>query len=242
MPSPADWDSAPDQPDDDEVAGPAEPPEVSSDSLREVASLKPRVRALPLFALPGTVLYPSVSLTFHIFEERYKAMVSDLLDEDRALAVALEETEDAGPREICGVGVITHVEDLDDGEKNIVITGSHRARIEDLLENRPYPTAKISPLLPPPAGAGLDQLAAEVRQLALEWIFFQDSEATQQLIQRIMLVSTPGYLADFVAHHLFEDVALKQEILETVDEGRRLTRVQGVIASALERLKVEKDV
>jgi Lon protease-like protein len=241
MPSSEDWEGDPDPPEDeDEEDETEEPAALSSDSLRAVRALEPRARVIPIFPLADTVLFPNISLPIHISEERHKAMVTDLLAQDSALAVSLLESEDAGPREVCAVGIITHVEELEDGEKNIVVTGSHRARIEEVMENRPYPMVRIVPLEPPLSKASVAEIAALVRQIAIEWVFFQDGQGTQQLIQRIVLVKQPGYLADFLAHHLFEDAALKQEILETVDEARRLVRVQSVISAALERAKSEK--
>jgi Lon protease-like protein len=39
---------------------------------------------IPIFPLPGAVLFPNVFLPLHIFEPRYRTMVSEALDGDRA--------------------------------------------------------------------------------------------------------------------------------------------------------------
>jgi Lon protease-like protein len=205
--------------------------------------LRPEPRLIPVFPLPNTVLFPGVSLPLHIFEERYKSMVSEVLGQDRALAVALAEDEgpESGAREVLTVGVITEVEDLDEGERDIVVTGSHRARIVEVVEKRPYLVARILPLVEPPTDLRLlARQTEEVRRLALDWIFFQDSEETQDLIARMAVVRQPGQLADFLAFHLFEDAPLKQEILETLELPRRLGRVQTLVAAAHDRMKSEK--
>ena len=79
-----------------------------------------------------------------------------------------------------------------------------------------------------------------LRSLAIQWVFFQDQDNAQDLIRRISLVSKPGHLADFVAFNLFEEASLKQEVLETVDVGRRLARVHGLVQTALDRLQNEQ--
>src|SRR6184192_1685216 len=48
---------------------------------------------LPMFPLPGVVLFPHALLPLHIFEERYKKMARDLLASHRHLAVALLEPD-----------------------------------------------------------------------------------------------------------------------------------------------------
>ena len=44
---------------------------------------------LPIFPLPGVVLFPGVFLPLHIFEPRYREMVADALSTDRMIGMAL---------------------------------------------------------------------------------------------------------------------------------------------------------
>ena len=46
--------------------------------------------SMPMFPL-GTVLLPSVLLPLHIFEERYRTLIRDVLDADREFGVVLIE-------------------------------------------------------------------------------------------------------------------------------------------------------
>jgi Lon protease-like protein len=108
---------------------------------------------LPIFPLPNVVLFPNVFQPLHIFEPRYRAMVSDALDTDRMIGMVLLRPGWEGQYEgrppvypIGCSGVITHTERLDDGRFNIVLRGVERFRIlrenDDLL----YRRALIEPL------------------------------------------------------------------------------------------------
>ena len=44
---------------------------------------------LPIFPLPSVVLFPGVFLPLHIFEPRYREMVSDALATDRMIGMTL---------------------------------------------------------------------------------------------------------------------------------------------------------
>ena len=44
---------------------------------------------IPLFPLPNVVLFPNVFLPLHIFEDRYRDMVTDALVEDRIIGMVL---------------------------------------------------------------------------------------------------------------------------------------------------------
>ena len=91
---------------------------------------------IPIFPLSNVVLFPNVLLPLHIFEARYRAMVSDALAGDRIIGMALlqpryeENYEGCPPVFTVGcAGVITHAEPLGDGRFNIVLRGVERFRI-----------------------------------------------------------------------------------------------------------------
>src|SRR5262245_18847567 len=119
---------------------------------------------LPIFPLPNVVLFPNVFLPLHIFEPRYRQMVSDSLAGDRLIGMVLlqpgyEEHYERSPAvyDVGCAGLITHVERLTDGRFNIVLRGLERFRI--VGEDNPsstvlYRRALIAPLTeydaPPP--------------------------------------------------------------------------------------------
>jgi uncharacterized protein len=99
---------------------------------------------LPLFPLPNVVLFPNVFLPLHIFEPRYRQMVTEALAGERMIGMVLlqpgHEDEYEGAPPVYGVGcagLITHVERLGDGRFNIVLRGLERFRI--VREDPPTP-------------------------------------------------------------------------------------------------------
>ena len=91
---------------------------------------------IPVFPLPGVVLFPNVFLPLHIFEPRYRAMVTDALAGDRIIGMVLlqpgfeAQYEDRPPIFPIGcAGVITHSEALADGRFNIVLRGIEKFRV-----------------------------------------------------------------------------------------------------------------
>jgi Lon protease-like protein len=108
---------------------------------------------LPLFPLPNVVLFPNVCLPLHIFEPRYRAMVSDALEGDRLIGMVLlrpgweQDYEGRPPVYPVGCsGVITHVEKQADGCYNLVLRGLERFRIVEEDHERPYRRAAVEPL------------------------------------------------------------------------------------------------
>jgi Lon protease-like protein len=108
---------------------------------------------LPLFPLPNVVLFPNVFLPLHIFEPRYREMVSDALASDRLIGMTLlrpgweHDYEGVPPIYPIGcTGVITHVERLTDGRYNIVLRGMERFRLLEEDHARPYRRGAVEPL------------------------------------------------------------------------------------------------
>lgn len=114
-------------------------------------------KPMPLFPLPDTVLLPHAVQPLHIFEPRYRAMVSDCLDQAGQIAMATFAGDDRKPQPdaptrlrpaVC-VGQIVHHDALSDGRHNILLHGVCRARIDRVNEptdDRPYRTAMLTPL------------------------------------------------------------------------------------------------
>lgn len=105
---------------------------------------------VPLFPLPNVVLFPGVFLPLHVFETRYRTMVRDVLAGDRMIGIALSKSgwqQDAdGKPAIYPVGctgLITHVEQTDDGRYNLVLRGMEKFRILGEREGRPYRVAQV---------------------------------------------------------------------------------------------------
>lgn len=84
-----------------------------------------------MFPLAGALLFPRMHLPLHIFEPRYRAMVTDSLARDRRIGM-IQPRDAADPPmlfEIGCVGRIAEVEALDDGRFDIVLEGLSRFRI-----------------------------------------------------------------------------------------------------------------
>lgn len=99
---------------------------------------------IPLFPLPTVVLFPNVYLPLHVFEPRYRQMVTDALAGDRMIGMVLlqpgYEAEYEHTPAVYAVGcagLITHVERLADGRFNLVLRGVERFRI--VAEDPPTP-------------------------------------------------------------------------------------------------------
>ncbi len=92
---------------------------------------------LSIFPLAGALLFPRALLPLHIFEPRYRALISDAMARDRRIGMI--QPRDLDPRkpalfDVGCIGRIADVEALDDGRYNIVLEGITRFRLVEELE------------------------------------------------------------------------------------------------------------
>ena len=107
---------------------------------------------IPIFPLPNVVLFPSVFLPLHIFEDRYRQMLTEVLQGDRIIGIVLvrgkrDDIEEPPPVHPIGcAGLVSHAEPLPDGRSNIILRGLQRFRIDQEEHSRSYRRAEITPL------------------------------------------------------------------------------------------------
>ena len=99
---------------------------------------------LGLFPL-GIVLLPTEQLPLHIFEERYKELIAECLDEEEEFGLVYADDDglrDLGTRAAI-VEVLTRFED---GRLNILVEGGDRFRLTELTDGRSYSTGLVRPV------------------------------------------------------------------------------------------------
>jgi hypothetical protein len=114
------------------------------------------VQLVPLFPLPNVVLFPDVPLPLHVFEPRYRALVTDALATHRTIGMTLlkpgYEADYHGRPPVYPLGcagAIVQEERLDDGRFNIVLHGRERFRIVSEQDGAPYRLAYVESLSEP---------------------------------------------------------------------------------------------
>lgn len=146
---------------------------------------------IPLFPLPGVVLFPRARVPLHVFEPRYRQMTAHALAGARRIGMVAVRPEHVeamgGDPPVFAVGCAGVVEEAvrrDDGRYDIVLRGTERFRI---LEETPragerlYRVARIEPLEDP---------FDEAREgLALQGL---RADAIDLLSQLLRLAGPPG--------------------------------------------------
>lgn len=174
------------------------------------------MKRISIFPLPGALLFPGLHLPLHVFEPRYRAMISDAMARDRRIGMI----QPAGPGDppplyaVGGLGRIAEVEALEDGRYNIILEGVSLFRVlRELDVATPFRQveAELIPLVEDEALslAGRASLEEEARRFADAQGFAVDWQAVASL-DDVALVNGIAQIAPF-------DAAAKQALLEAPD-------------------------
>lgn len=106
---------------------------------------------LGLFPL-GLVLLPTERLPLHIFEERYKELVEECLEQGLEFGLVYADTD--GMRDVGTRARIAEVlTRFEDGRLNILVEGGERFHVDELTDGRAFHTAQVSPVADTDDGA-----------------------------------------------------------------------------------------
>jgi Lon protease-like protein len=138
---------------------------------------------IPIFPLEDVMLFPDMSVPLHIFEPRYKAMIADALKGNRIIGMVLlrpgyEKDYDRSPSifPIGVAGVINEVEQLPNGEYNIVLGALTKYRITREEASRPYRIAHVTAI--PDIVNDSDRTALHAKRERLEALIHESGGRT----------------------------------------------------------------
>ena len=182
---------------------------------------------LPIFPLE-LVLLPGVPLPLHIFEPRYKEMITECLAQKKPFGVVRASSD--GVADIgCTAEITSVIKKYDDGRMDILTRGVERFEVIQVNEDREFLQAEISVVEDQPekpAAAIVTQavrLHAEIAKLAGTEPSGPDEHA--------------DHLSFLLAGSLPLDLDFKQSLLSTLSEAKRLEAVVGYLEAVLPGLR-----
>jgi uncharacterized protein len=137
------------------------------------AAQTPLPETIPIFPLEDVMLFPGMSVPLHIYEPRYKTMIADALKGNRIVGMVLlrpgyEKDYERSPSvfQVGCAGVINEVEELPNGEYNIVLGALTKYRITREEASKPYRLAHVAAIAD--TTSETDEAALHARRQRLE--------------------------------------------------------------------------
>jgi len=197
---------------------------------------------IPIFPLPNVVLFPGIPLPLHIFEPRYRDMVSDVAGGHEIIGMTLlrgdwHKDYEGWPStfDVGCAGRIVNLERLPDGRFNIVLHGLREFTVQRHIFDKSYRQAEVAWRSGEPGTLGHPVRAALIH--ALSRFLASDMESpAHRLLQDASL--SDETLVNFFAYALELDPLEKQALLETSPLAARAQRLQDALEFQLEESRL----
>ncbi|MBM7578862.1 endopeptidase La [Jeotgalibacillus terrae] len=209
---------------------------------------KSTTQTLPLLPLRGLLVYPTMVLHIDVGRERSiqaleKAMMEDhmiFLSTQKDMAIDQPEQDD-----LAEMGTLTKVKQmlkLPNGTIRVLVEGIERGRITSFEESEPFFTVTVESLPDDPEKT--PEYEALMRTLTdyFEQYIALSKKVSKETLNTVLDIEEPGRLADIVASHLPLKLKMKQEVLDTTDIKKRMTRLIETINNEKEVLSLEKKI
>jgi uncharacterized protein len=196
---------------------------------------------LPLFPLPNLVFFPRTRLPLHIFEPRYRQMISDAVAADHRFGIVLLrpgwEGEYFGAPPIHTLGTVGQIEQavpLDDGRYNVLVRGEVRFRVVGEVSREPYRTARV--IVQPEQTREVAQAYAQkewLADLSRQYLHYLPDQSSVPEIDTVELEA----LTNALIMSLNIDVQEKQRLLEIDDLIARAEDIGRELQNRIESLQ-----
>lgn len=202
---------------------------------------------MPAMTLRGTVLFPKAMMPLRIFEERYKQMLSDVLDEHRMFAivgerenVSDEEAASEPPFGMATVGLIRISKKNEDNTSFVLLQGIERVKIREIVREEPYRVLRINPfetLVEPNKPVHRAELLEQMeRNMKL------GGEVNDDILEYLRPLEDDVAFVDLAAFTLCKHVVRKQALLEVQRLGQRALMLLDDLKRENQKLELYKNM
>ncbi len=181
---------------------------------------------IPAMTLRGVVLFPKAMMPLRIFEERYKIMLNERLDDDRVFAI-VGERENVTPEEehlelpygVATAGLIRVAKENADGTSFVLLQGLTRLRILSIPQEIPYRILEVEPI-----ETIVDDSSLGIRQKLITQLERNQKlggDVTQEMFDFLSPLESDVDFVDLASYTLCKQSLRKQALLEVQNLGKR---------------------
>ena len=183
-------------------------------------------KELPVMTLRGVVLFPKAMMPLRIFEERYRQMLDDVLNNTRMFGIVCERenvSEDEvhleHPYSVASAGLIRVSKKHDDGTSFVLLQGIKRVKVCGISQELPYRIIKTEEI-----DTIHDDSSSLIRkdiEQALEQNKLLGGDVTDEMLEFLNPMEDDDAFVDLAAFTLSKHVLRKQSMLEVQELSKR---------------------
>lgn len=205
---------------------------------------------LPVLPLRNTVLFPGVVIPITAGRDKSINLIKDANNGSKVIGVVSQKdegVENPGPEDINTVGTVARilrVLQMPDGNTTVIIQGKKRFKIDAVLTEKPYITAKVSEAKeerPDERSSEFEAIIDSIKELAFK-IIKDNPNIPSEATFAIKNIQSNSFLINFVSSNLNLPVKEKQQLLEMPNLQERALATLKYMNMELQKLELRNDI
>ncbi len=201
------------------------------------------LKTVPLIPLRDLVVFPSTLVPFIIGRPSSIQALEKAAESEKTVFLAAQmdpSLDNPTPKDIHSFGItarIIRTVSMDDKNVKVIVEGRRRARVLEYVSTQPFYQV-LAKEIPPSEESTVEMVEMLKRVLVLfeEYLKLNQNANFQSIIPALRDHS-PERIADIIASHLFIPLEEKQNLLETIQVGERLHRLDYLLHHEINRIQ-----
>jgi ATP-dependent Lon protease len=203
---------------------------------------------LPLLPLRDVVVFPHMVIPLFVGRPKSIKALEAAMESGKSIVLVAQKSaakDDPAPEDLYEIGSIANILQmlkLPDGTVKVLVEGSQRARISEVVDLKTHFAVGITPL--PPDNATDHETEAMRRTMIQQFDQYVklNKKIPPEILTSLAGIDEAGRLGDTIAAHLPLKLEQKQEVLEMFDVKHRLEHLLKLVEGELDILQVEKRI
>jgi len=204
---------------------------------------------LPVLPLRNTVLFPGVVIPITVGREKSLRLVQEVYKKNKILGAVAQKDgsiDDPDIEDLYQVGTVAQILkilEMPDGSTSVIIQGRKRFRIKDMLTDKPYHVARITPLEDDNEEPAEESkaVAAALKDLAIKIIKLSSNIPTEATFA-VKNIESPSFLINFLASNSELSLKEKQSLLENNSVTKRGFTLMEHLSKETQMLELKNDI
>ncbi|GEO07232.1 Lon protease [Adhaeribacter aerolatus] len=205
---------------------------------------------LPILPVRNTVLFPGVVLPVTVTRKKSVRLVRKAYRGDKIIGVVAQKnttSDDPAIEDLYQVGTMAKILKmlvLPDGNTTIIIQGQSRFQIEEVVQDIPFLTAKVTycqETFPNKKSREVKALVQSLKDAAAKMLKL-NPEIPQEAQIALDNIDSPSFLTHFLSSNINVEVQLKQKLLEINDGVERGTTLLELMLKEIQLLEIKQEI
>jgi len=203
---------------------------------------------LPLLPLRDVVVFPHMVIPLFVGRPKSIKALETAMEAGKSIVLVAQKSaakDEPAPEDLYSIGTVASILQmlkLPDGTVKVLVEGSQRAHINEIIDVKTHFAVEATPI--PADNEITHEVEAMRRTLVAQFDQYVklNKKIPPEILTSLGGIDEPGRLADTIAAHLPLKLEQKQEVLEMFEAKKRLEHLLTLIEGELDILQVEKRI